>query len=90
MEDKLHGKCSIHGAVKLQHKTVVRKSEGKRLLQKSMHRREDNGELGVDWIHVTHYTGLVASTCEWNIEPLRSMKNLECFYQLLFLSFWSF
>jgi hypothetical protein len=61
-------------------------SERKRSLQRPIYRWEDNSELCVDWIHLAHYRGLVASSCECNIEPLRSMKDGEFLYQLLFLS----
>lgn len=77
----------------MQYRTVVRMFEGRRLLERLVYRWQDNGELGVDWIYLTHYTSRLESSCECNSEPSCFMKNLKFFCYLLFLSllsFWSF
>jgi hypothetical protein len=54
------GACSSHGEIRPAYKILVGKSEGKRPLERTRHRREDNIKMDrkatgwncVEWIHL--------------------------------------
>jgi hypothetical protein len=60
VKDGMSGACSTHGEVSNAYKILVGEPEGKRSLERSRHRWEDNirvdlkkiGWEGVDWIHL--------------------------------------